>query len=71
MEKVHILEENAHIVALKNIRIGKDVLIGDNVYIADNYHIFDRIDLPYKDQGIGFKSQVVVGDGTWVEKMFV
>tara|TARA_A100001035_G_scaffold181136_1_gene144054 strand:+ start:1009 stop:1599 length:591 start_codon:yes stop_codon:yes gene_type:complete len=57
---------NAHIVALKNIRIGKDVLIGDNVYIADNYHIFDRIDLPYKDQGIGFKSQVVVGDGTWV-----
>ena len=57
---------NAHIVALKNIRIGKDVLIGDNVYIADNYHVFDRIDLPYKDQGIGFKSQVVVGDGTWV-----
>ena len=41
-------------------------MIGDNVYIADNYHIFDRIDLPYKDQGIGFKSQVVVGDGTWV-----
>lgn len=57
---------NAHIVALKNIRIGKNVLIGDNVYIADNYHVFDRIDLPYKDQGIGFKSEVVVGDGSWV-----
>ena len=56
---------NAHIVALKNIRIGKNVLIGDNVYIADNYHVFDRIDLPYKDQGIGFKSEVVVGDGSW------
>ena len=57
---------NAHIVALKNIRIGKNVLIGDNVYIADNYHVFDRFDLPYKDQGIGFKSEVVVGDGSWV-----
>ena len=57
---------NAHIVALKNIRIGKNVLIGDNVYIADNYHVFDRIDLPYKDQGIGFKSEVEVGDGTWL-----
>ena len=54
------------IVSLKNIRIGKNVLIGDNVYIADNYHVFDRIDLPYKDQGIGFKSEVEVGDGTWL-----
>ena len=57
---------NAHIVALKNIRNGKNVLIGDKVYIPDNYQVFDRIDLPYKDQGIGFKSEVVVGDGSWV-----
>jgi len=57
---------NAHIVALKSIRIGKSVLMGDNVYIADNYHRFDRIDLPFKDQGIGFKSEVEIGDGTWL-----
>ena len=57
---------NAHIVALKSIRIGKSVLMGDNVYIADNYHRFDRIDLPFKDQGVGFKSEVEIGNGTWL-----
>jgi acetyltransferase-like isoleucine patch superfamily enzyme len=57
---------NAHIVALKRIRIGKSVLMGDNVYIADNYHRFDRIDLPFKDQGLGFKSEVEIGNGTWL-----
>ena len=57
---------NAHIVALKSIRIGKGVLMGDNVYIADNFHRFDRVDLPFKDQGIGFKSEVEVGEGTWL-----
>ena len=57
---------NAHIVALKNIKIGKNVLMGDNVYIADNFHRFDKADIPYKDQGVGFKSAVEIGDGTWL-----
>jgi len=57
---------NAHIVALKSIRIAKNVLMGDNVYIADNFHRFDRVDLPYKEQGVGFKSEVEIGEGTWL-----
>jgi len=57
---------NAHIVSLKSIRIGKNVLIGDNVYIADNFHRFNRVDIPYKSQGIGFKAEVEIGDGTWL-----
>lgn len=57
---------NAHIVALKKIRIGKNVLMGDNVYIADNFHRFNRVDVPFKDQGVGFKSAVEIGDGTWL-----
>ena len=57
---------NAHIVSLKSIRIGKNVLMGDNVYIADNFHRFDRVDLPYKEQGVGFKAEVEIGDGTWI-----
>ena len=57
---------NAHIVSLKSIRIGKNVLMGDNVYIADNFHRFDKVDLPYKEQGVGFKSEVEIGDGTWL-----
>lgn len=57
---------NAHIVSLKSIRIGKNVLMGDNVYIADNFHRFDRVDIPYKSQGVGFKAEVEIGDGTWL-----
>ncbi len=57
---------NAHIVSLKSIRIGKNVLMGDNVYIADNFHRFNRVDIPYKSQGIGFKAEVEIGDGTWL-----
>ena len=57
---------NIHIVSLKSIRIGKNVLIADNVYIADNYHRFNRVDLPFKDQGVGFKAKVEIGDGTWL-----
>lgn len=64
-EKTYI-GRNAHIVALKSIKIEKNVLMGDNVYIADNFHRFDRVDLPYKDQGIGFKSEVIIGEGTWL-----
>lgn len=56
----------AHIVALKSIRIEQSVLMGDNVYIADNFHKFDKVDVPYKDQGVGFKSEVIIGEGTWL-----
>jgi acetyltransferase-like isoleucine patch superfamily enzyme len=64
-EKTYI-GRNAHIVALQSIQIEKSVLMGDNVYIADNFHRFERGEVPYKDQGVGFKSEVIIGEGTWL-----
>ena len=57
---------NVHIVALKGVHISKDVLISDNVYLADNYHHFENGNMPYKDQGVGFKKEVKIGQGTWL-----
>ena len=64
-EKTYI-GRKAHIVALKKISISNNVLIGDNVYISDNFHRFDRVDIPFKDQGVGFKSEVEIDEGTWI-----
>ena len=57
---------NAHIVALKGVHISKNVLISDNVYLADNYHHFENGNTPYKNQGVGFKKEVLVGEGSWL-----
>lgn len=57
---------NVHIVALKNIHISSNVLIADNVYIADNFHEFRNGNLPYKNQGLGFKQEVEIGEGSWL-----
>jgi len=57
---------NAHFVALKKIEIGDEVLMGDNVYIADNFHQFKNGREPYKNQGVGFKKEVKIGQGTWL-----
>lgn len=57
---------NVHIVALKGVHISKNVLISDNVYLADNYHNFENGNIPYKNQGVGFKKEVLVGEGSWL-----
>ena len=55
---------NAHIVSLKSIRIGKNVLMGDNVLSLIIFIVLQLI--PYKEQGVGFKAEVEIGDGTWI-----
>ncbi|MBL6657919.1 MAG: acyltransferase [Flavobacteriales bacterium] len=57
---------NVHIVAIKGVHISSDVLISDNVYLADNYHHFENGNKPYKDQGVGFKKEVLIGQGSWL-----
>ena len=57
---------NVHIVALRGVHISSNVLISDNVYLADNYHHFKDGNKPYKEQGVGFKKEVLIGDGTWL-----
>lgn len=57
---------NAHIVALHSVHIGENVLMGDNVYIADNYHGFEAGTVPYKNQEVRFKKEVLIGQGSWL-----
>lgn len=57
---------NAHFVAIKEVKIGKDVLIADNVYISDNLHQYKDVKTPVKDQAVGFKSAVSIGDNSWL-----
>ncbi len=56
----------AHIVALRKVVIGKDVLIADKVYISDNIHSYEEIKKPIKNQPIQFKSEVIIGDNSWI-----
>lgn len=55
-----------HIVAIKDVDIGKNVLVADKVYISDNNHEFFRIDIPIMNQGIKFKKKVHIGEGSWI-----
>lgn len=57
---------NAHFVAIKEVKIGKNVLIADNVYISDNLHQYKDVNVPIKDQTVGFKSAVSIGDNSWL-----
>ena len=56
----------AHIVAIKSVKIGSKVLVADRVYISDNLHSFDDINTPIIDQPVKFRSEVEIGDGSWI-----
>lgn len=56
----------AHIVALREVMIGKNVLIADKVYISDNLHAYEDIAQPIMDQPIVFKKSVKIGDNSWI-----
>ena len=56
----------AHIVALKDVNIGKNVLIADKVYISDNIHSFEDITQPIIEQEILFKGSVSIGENSWI-----
>jgi len=55
-----------HISCANRLVIGKNVLTADRVYISDNFHIYDNIDIPIKDQSIGSKGEVIIGDNSWI-----
>lgn len=56
----------AHIVSLRNVILEKNVLIADKVYISDNIHEYKDILIPIKNQVIKFKSDVVIGENSWI-----
>ena len=56
----------AHIVALKDVNIGKNVLIADKVYISDNIHSFEDVTQPIIEQEILFKGSVSIGENSWI-----
>jgi acetyltransferase-like isoleucine patch superfamily enzyme len=56
----------AHIVSLQKVIIEKNVLIADKVYISDNIHQYEEITIPIKQQQIKFKSEVVIGENSWI-----
>jgi acetyltransferase-like isoleucine patch superfamily enzyme len=55
-----------HIAAVRKVIIGENVLTADRVYISDNTHIYEDINLAIILQPIKFKSEVYIGDGSWI-----
>jgi acetyltransferase-like isoleucine patch superfamily enzyme len=55
-----------HIAAVRKVEVGKFVLTANGVYITDNLHSFENIDTPIMHQPVVFKSEVIIGDGTWI-----
>jgi len=56
----------SHITAIRKVEIGKNVLLANKVYISDNLHSFENVNIPIMNQPIFFKSEVVIGDGSWL-----
>lgn len=56
----------SHIVALGKVLIKENVLIADKVYISDNIHQYTDIKVPIKNQIIEFKSEVIIGENSWI-----
>ena len=57
---------NAHIVSVRDVKIGSSVLIADKVYISDNLHDYQDIEVPIKSQAVVFKKSVCIGDHSWL-----
>lgn len=55
-----------HITAVRKVVIGKNVLTANRVYISDNLHNYEDISTPIMHQGVRFKGEVIIGDGTWI-----
>lgn len=55
-----------HLVAIRKVVLGKHVLTANGVYIADNLHGFQDIHTPIMHQPVQFKSEVYIGDGSWI-----
>lgn len=55
-----------HIAAVRKVVFGKNVLTANNVYISDNLHGYEDIHTPVMFQPVHYKSNVYIGDGTWI-----
>jgi acetyltransferase-like isoleucine patch superfamily enzyme len=55
-----------HIAAVRRVVFGKNVLTANRVYISDNLHGYDDISKPIMHQPVKFKSEVIIGDGSWI-----
>jgi acetyltransferase-like isoleucine patch superfamily enzyme len=54
------------VVVFGSVTIEDDVMFAANVYVADGGHAFDRVDLPFKYQGIAEPAPVRIGRGSWI-----
>ena len=55
-----------HITCVRSVTIKKNVAIANGVYISDNVHSYRNLDMPIKSQPVDFKSEVVIGEGSWI-----
>ena len=55
-----------HIAAVRRVVIEKNVLTANNVYISDNLHGYEDINTPVMFQPVKFKSEVSIGEGSWI-----
>jgi acetyltransferase-like isoleucine patch superfamily enzyme len=55
-----------HIAAVRKVVLGEFVLTANGVYISDNIHSYEDINLPVMHQPVRFKSEVYIGDGSWI-----
>lgn len=61
-----VLGNYNHIAAVRRVVFGENVLTSDRVYISDNLHGFENVNVPIMHQPVKFKSEVYIGDGTWI-----
>lgn len=55
-----------HIAAHEQITIEDDVMLASNVFMSDALHGYERIDLPYKYQGMVRVAPIVIKRGSWI-----
>lgn len=60
-----IFGHHCTIGAIESVEIGEDCLIAEMVAIRDHNHRFDRLDIPYRDQGIS-SAPVRIGRNVWL-----
>jgi len=54
------------VVAFNRITIEDDVMFASNIFICDGFHSYERIDTPYKYQGITAISSITIKYGSWI-----
>lgn len=55
-----------HIAAHSKITIEDDVMLASNVFLADALHGYNRIDIPFKYQGMVRVAPITIKKGCWI-----